>query len=175
MALLSFAIDDLTEKYVMPLMSSEKTTALLLRQDGRVIASSEGTLLGIDILDFLSKSKYEGMEETLGLVEEALAGEETAGVHACARFSQPGNLKYAISAFSSTQIDEESRLVVWITVPLEEVLAFTWPMKLYEIQRLIFLTGGMFFLASVFLLGLYVAKRDGFIDGFRNGQENGKK
>jgi len=175
---ISFTIEDLDKTYITPLISSPKTKALIVTQDGTVVASSVPEAIGQNVVDYAQQSEWEGQEEYLVMARKALQGGEGSLVHNYYLFAPPISKQMKV-ATAYAPIGIGSQLwSLWITAPYEELVKFASPFRMSLTQGFIFALVGLLVLILVFVFGVRIAQRDGFLDGYvqaRDGFEKKKK
>jgi len=78
-----------------------------------------------------------------------------------------------IAAYAPIKIGDQ----VWslrVLVPYREAVKLTMPFKINQTRGLVFALVGVLILVLTFILGVRVAQRDGFVDGFKNGRDGVK-
>ena len=158
----NFLIEELAKKYIEPLGLSPKTHYTILSEKGTVITSTFKELIGKNILQIQEEKNWP--EDSKALVRRALRGEEEAIRHSFINVLS-GETSKAISAYSPAKIDG-SFWSVWVSVPYGEIEKLILPFRQNQIFALIVVLGGTLVLAAIYVLGMRVSQKDGFLNGY---------
>lgn len=148
---ISFSLEDLTEKYVIPLAFSPKVQSLIIGKDGIVVASTVPEVRGQNLLGRIQ-------------IEE---GKEGSLVH----FSPFNEEERVISAYAPIKIGEQV-WSLWIFVPYEEAMRFISPFRLNQIGGIVFVAVLILTLILVFIFGVRIAHKDAFLDGYARAKDD---
>lgn len=171
---ISFPLEDLTEKYVAPLVTALGIQSLVVTQEGAVVASTMSEAIGENVLAYPQQGEWEGKEEYLAMAREALEGKEGTLIHNYYLFTPHQKLIKAVTAYTPIEIDNQL-WSLWITAPYQEAMRFALPVRIIQNQGLVFGLVGLVVLVLTFVFGVRVAQRDAFLDGFKNGRDGIKK
>lgn len=165
--------EKLTEHFVEPLSASYENQIFLTNQKGIIVASTFPEATGKDLFEYISQEAPQAVGDDLRILLEKAAEKE--GVEICSYFHPTQRERTrAIFAYSQIVVDD-SKLTLWIAYPYDEATKFFWP--LHRNQSLL-LAGGLFglmVLVMIFIFGVRIAQRDGFIDGYSLGKQKLKK
>jgi len=168
----TFPIDELAKKYIEPLSLSQQTYYTIVSEEGLVITSTFEELIGKNIFQIQEEESWP--EDSRQVVKAAIRGEEGAVLHSYINFFTKKTSK-AVSAYSPMKINS-SLWSVWVSVPYEEIQKLVLPFRQNQIFALIIVLGGSLVLMLIYVLGIRISKRDGFLDGYaRAKNESGKK
>jgi hypothetical protein len=170
----TFSLKELTEKYITPLVFSPRVQSLIVAQEGEVVASTVSEAVGENILEYAQQGKWEGQDEYLTMVEKALIEKEGSAIHNYYLSSPYNKLIKAITVYVPIEINDQT-WSLWITVPYEEAIGLALPLEFFRSRGFVFGLTGVFVLILVSILGIRVAQKDAFVDGFRNGRRAIKK
>ncbi len=169
----SFPLEGLTEKFITPLVSLPATQALLITQDGFVVASTIPQITGENVLEYGQQEDWPRREEYLAITKKALEGEEGSAVHDYLLVANKKLIK-TVTAYAPIRVDSQT-WSLWITAPYKEGVKFASPISIAQSLGLVFGLIGASILILTFILGIRVAQRDAFVDGFRDGRDGIKK
>ncbi len=137
-----------------------------------MVASTFEGLIGKNILQIQEEEGWP--EDSRLLVERALRGEEGAALHSFINVLN-GETSKAISAYSPTRING-SFWSIWVSFPYEEIEKLVLPFRQNQIFALVVVLGGTLVLAAIYILGMRVSQKNGFLDGYHQARgRQGKK
>lgn len=175
LVLMSFSIAELTEKYLTPLVFDPKVYLYMVAfKEGVIVATTKEELIGENIFQYIEKSDWpeEEKESFLKLITESLEGEEGTIVGQ-RNFFSPEKSRL-ITAYSPVKVGDQV-WSLWISLPYEEAVKEMSVIRGVQVGELMIVLIGITILILVLNLGLRVAQRDAFVDGFRNGRDGIKK
>jgi len=167
---ISFPLGDLTKKYVDPLVSLPATKLLIVSQDGTVVTATIEETIGENVLKHAQQEDWEGRKEYLGMIKKALAGEEGSLVHYYYLFAPYNKRLKIITAYTPIKIDNQI-WSLWVSVPYSDVIKLVLPFRANQIGGVIFGLVLVMALVLVFVFGVRVAQRDGFMDGYMQARD----
>lgn len=167
---ISFLLKDLNEKYVTPLVFSPRVQSLIIAQDGTVVAATIPEATGQNVLEHIQQEEREGKEEYLAVVREALEGKENSLVHRYLLYPSNKQIR-VISAYVPIKINSQI-WSLWISVPYDEAIKLASPLKINQVWGLVFGLIAAIVLIFVFVFGVRIAQKDGFLDGYTRAKDN---
>lgn len=167
----TFPIDELAKKYIEPLSLSPQTYYTIVSEEGVVITSTFEELIGENILQIQEEENWP--EASQQLVKRAMRGEEGAAFHPYINVFTKETSE-AVSAYSPMKING-SIWSVWVSVPYERIKELILPFRQNQIFALVVVLGGSLILVFIYVLGMRVSQRDGFLDGYSLGKKERKK
>jgi hypothetical protein len=158
----AFPIDELAKKYIEPLSLSPKTHYTIVSEEGTVITSTFEEIIGKNILQIQKEENWP--EDSRQLVKSAMRGEEGTAFHHYVNVftKRPSE---AVSAYSPIKING-SIWSIWVSVPYNEIQKLVLPFRQNQIFALVVVSCGSLILMLVYILGIRVSQRDGFLDGY---------
>lgn len=170
----TFSLKELTEKYITPLAFSPKVQSLISTQEGDIVASTISEAVGKNVLEYARQGKWKGQEEYLAMVEKALIEKKGSAVHNYHLSFPHDRLIKAITVYVPIEVGDQNWFL-WIAVPYEEAINLALPLEFFRSHGFVFGLIGALVLFLVSILGIRIAQRDGFVNGFRNGRSAVKK
>jgi hypothetical protein len=170
---LGIPLEVLAEKYVKPLVLSPRTEALVIARNGVILASTVPGAVGENLLERVQAEKGKRQKEYLALVKEALSGKEGSSVYYFHLLFPAEEQTKVVTAYAPIKLGDQI-WSLWVSLPHEEATRYVQPVLAIQNQGLFFGLTGLVVLVLTFVLGVRVAQREGFIDGFRDGR-NGVK
>jgi hypothetical protein len=168
---ITFPIDELAEKYIVPLSLSPKTHYTIVSEEGMIITSTFKEIIGKNILQLQKEESWP--EDSRQLVRRAMRGEEGTAFHSFVNvFTR--EVSEAVSAYSPIRVNG-SLLSVWVSVPYGEIEKLVSPFRQNQIVALIVVLGGTLALAIIYILGIRVSQKDGFLDGYFQAKNERRK
>ena len=170
----TFPIDELAKKYLEPLSLSPKTHYTIVSEKGEIITSTFNELIGKNILQIQEQGNWP--EASRQLVKSAIRGEEGTAFHPFINLLTKDHSE-AVSAYSPIKING-SIWSLWVSVPYNEIKKLVMPFRQNQILALIIVSGGSLILMLIYILGIRVSQKDGFLDGYaqaKNGLRKKKK
>ena len=170
---ITFPIDELAKKYIEPISLSPQTYFTILSEEGVVITSTFEELIGKNILQIQAEENWPKASQLL--VERALQGEEGTSYHSYINLLT-GKPSEAVSAYSPIRING-SFWSLWVSIPYERVKELVLPFKQNQTFALVIVLSGSLALAIIYVLGIRVVHKNGFLDGYVRAEEEsgGKK
>lgn len=166
----SFLLEDLTRKFITPLVSSSPARAFIVSQDGKVITSSFPEMIGKNAVEEFPLGERVGREEYSRVIERAFSGEEGSAIHSD-YFS--GGEDRVITAYSPLKVKGASWSLL-VSVPYREAAGFLAPLKIGQSLGFVFCLIGVLILGVLFVLGVRIAQRESFVNGFIDGRDGVK-
>lgn len=160
-----------TEKYVLPLRIHEKTHALLVTDKGILIGGEMKELLGKNLIDYAKEREWSGWESYPTTLTKA-AEAEGAGEWFFAAPGEAGPTR-EIVAFTPIKIDG-AKMALLIANPEEVVGSLLPEFSQNQILLLGLIAVTLLVLGVFWDVSLHLARRDGFLDGVKNGYVKGK-
>lgn len=160
------SLDDLAINYVDTLKISPETTAYVINKDAVVLGSQNKDLIGVNVRDYAQKEKWQGYEIYLSMIKQMVQGEEGSSVYDFPDTDK--KVKKWVSSYSPIRIDG-STLMIATAIP------FTWAYSLvadfYKAQTvwLAFIIIIGIAISFFWIVGLYLARRDGYNRGLKDG------
>lgn len=168
---ISFPLSDLTQKYIAPLPFSPRAKSLVIASDGTIVASTIPEAVGQNALEYAKQGEQKGRQEYLAMTKEALAGREGSLLHDYYLFAPFNKRIKVITAYAPIRFDNQI-WSVWVSVPYEEVVELVLPLRANQIEGFLFGLMGVIILVLVFVFGVRVAQKDGFLDGYSRAKDD---
>lgn len=169
LASLSFRVSMFAKKYVLPLRIHEETSVCLISEEGILIGGEPEELLGKSLPDYARERKWPGWEDYTVNLTKATKKEGVGEWF----FAAPGEPKpkKIITAFTPVDIGE-TRVILLVASPAEASRSLFF--NLSQSQNLVLVLLFLALLALIFWdLSLHLARRDGFLEGAKNGYAKG--
>lgn len=159
-------LEDLTVNYMDSLKTSLTTVGFVLNKEGVVLSSRFKDLVGVDIREFVQREKWQGYETYLSFINQMVQGEEGSSVYDFPNTDK--KVEKWISSYSPIRIDGSTLMFV-------TAIPFTWTYSLvadfYKAQTvwLAFIIIIGIAISFFWIVGLYLARRDGYNRGLKDG------
>lgn len=158
---ISTPFNELTTKFITPLLVSPEAEVMMVASGGEVIASTNPEIVGENALD-LFKGGEEEIRSSLGEREGSVIG----------YFSKPPSGKKAKTIVGYAPITRKGEdWSLWVFLPYTEVLNLFWPLRTGLIKVFLLMTFGFTILCVILVMGLRIAQREGFFDGYIRGRD----
>lgn len=162
---LSFPLDSLIRRYLLPLGLESGTDVRIVREDGEIIAALERELIGKNIYQEMEKLNFPKKEGFIKEIKEIIKNKkEGAFIH-----YSPFKNEEAVISFVPIKVNGYSWML-WLCAPYKEAVFSYRPLTKNAILGIILGFIIFIFLMIIFVFGVRIAQRDGFIDGFRDGR-----
>lgn len=157
---------EMTENYINNLKISPDSRAYVLNQDGIMINSPYKNLVGVNIRDYIQKRKWQDYQSALETVETMIRGEEGMSIYSF--LSPEDELTRMVSGFTSAKIDGK-KIIIAVATPYSEIYESTKDFLTNQVIWLSFLILTGVVIALLWIVSLFVAKRDGYNQGLKDG------
>lgn len=167
LVMVNFSVEELGEKYVLPLALSGDSKVSLLSEGGEIVSSSETELLGKNLKECV------GEETAANLCKIILEKKEESLLYNC-RLALGKEMMGTLAPIKK----EGEAWSLMVSFPYEKLLGERFSLRVLEFFALLTVFSGLVLLILVFVLGLRISERQGFTKGFkdgRNGIGGGKK
>ncbi len=167
----TFLVDELSNKFIEPLFLTPNTYYSIFNEQGTLIISTFAELVGRNILQVQEEGNWP--EDSRLLVKRAIRGEEGVAYHGYTNLLTKKPEK-AVSAYSPIKINGDT-WSLWVSIPYARVEEVVLPLRQQQVFTLVVVLSGLLILVLIFIFGIRVAQREGFVNGFRDGRDGVKK
>jgi len=138
------------------------------------LASTVPGAVGENLLERVQAEKGKHQKKYLAMVKKALSGKEGSLIYYFHLLFPAEDRTKVVTAYAPIKLGNQI-WSLWISLPHEEAARYVWPILSIQNKGLFFGLMGLVILVLTFVLGVRVAQREGFIDGFRDGRDGVKQ
>lgn len=162
---ISFDIDALVGKYVTPLAKYPDSSSMIVDNEGNIVATSIPAMMTKNINSPNNHNLVLDKENFQRAIQMAKNNQEGSFILDSLIYNKPQTMIISIAPIKMG----EQIWSLWLSVPQEKVLLENISFKLRSIYFLVYVLVSFVVLMFIFILGVRLAQRDGFFDGYMDG------